>query len=65
MTSRSRSLIALTILGLTYLATQPPVLGWINRVEPDWLGVPFLVWWLTGAYVTFLATLITWLLRRR
>ncbi|MEQ8764761.1 MAG: hypothetical protein RL885_12595 [Planctomycetota bacterium] len=62
--ARTKAMTVGTILALAYLATQPPILGWVNRVEPDWNHVPFVVLWLSGAYLLFLAGLLLWVWRR-
>ncbi len=61
---RLRGLVIASILLAAYLATQPPILSWANRIEPAWLELPFLVWWLTGAYLVFCLTLVAWVWRK-
>ncbi|MDH3222406.1 MAG: hypothetical protein OEO23_01715 [Gemmatimonadota bacterium] len=63
---RTRNGWIATILFLAIMAlAQPPIVhGFMNRIDPWVLGMPFLYAWLLGVYVAMIAVLI-WAYRKR
>ena len=57
--------IATTLLLACMVLSQPPVVhGLANRIEPWFLGMPFLFTYLLGVYVVMIAILIWTMIKK-
>ncbi len=62
--TRNGWIATILFVSIMILAQPPIVHGFMNRVDPWVLGMPFLYAWLLGVYIALIAVLI-WAYRKR